>query len=877
MSEPKHPNTRQLAAQIVAYRRERSHYETYAKALERVLRKACKLSVPDAIVQARAKDVSSFAEKCVRKWDDYRPNPAEQMTDLCGGRVIVQTLQQVKAVRFFIEQNFTIRECDDKGLLLGERVFGYRDIHYLVQVRRDRAALIGFTPEEMNAIGKRVAEVQVRTWVQHAWADTLHDRMYKAPLKLSAEANRTGALLAAIMEDGDRAFDRLATEIDGMFANYVAHHGRKHVGEEIATLELLLKTEQDAAKRPQIALRLARLLGPYGKFEKAANVLEPYAATREATRCEILLELGYALCQTHRQRPSSRDYRRGQKYLEEVVEHCACGDFAMVPNLRRRNSNHARALARLAWTWEAVASGEGQALRRYREALEMEPGNPYLLASQLGFEIFILHSNEMVDSMRSTIRQAIDTCRQHAIAGTERPYAWFVGGRLSLLLGNADEAIGWYARGLRHMFDPDTCVPTQVLDDEVQWIQRIHRGAEQFPREHQWIERLIELARNAHSLAEKEANGLSTDASPRVLVVAGGAARMDSKTVQKVRPLVRAALGVFEGKVVSGGTAVGVPGLAGEVAQELRRRGHKRFELVGYRPASLPDDAPADERYDRFVKFAREASFSPEQILKTWEDLIATGIKPCQVLLLGLGGGRLTAVEYYLALALGASVGVVQLPRPAAVPGTITSTITDAEAILNDPLWKGTASLFPIPYDIPSVRAFVCPAKRLVTPEKLEKMAMAFHERYVTQSKSKLPANMRSWSDLDKTFQKANREQARYAVEILRAAGFDVQRVRQRVRTSVEFTPGQIEIMASLEHGRWNIERLRDGWRPGKPRDDGTKIHDCLVAWKALPGSIKEYDRAAVRAFPEILAKAGLQVIGTMKKASRKPSDPRKR
>jgi len=37
--------------------------------------------------------------------------------------------------------------------------------------------------------------------------------------------------------------------------------------------------------------------------------------------------------------------------------------------------------------------------------------------------------------------------------------------------------------------------------------------------------------------------------------------------------------------------------------------------------------------------------------------------------------------------------------------------------------------------------------------------------------------------------------------------------------------------MAELEHGRWNIERLRDGWRPG-PRADEKKIHDCLVAWE---------------------------------------------
>jgi hypothetical protein len=53
---------------------------------------------------------------------------------------------------------------------------------------------------------------------------------------------------------------------------------------------------------------------------------------------------------------------------------------------------------------------------------------------------------------------------------------------------------------------------------------------------------------------------------------------------------------------------------------------------------------------------------------------------------------------------------------------------------------------------------------------------------------------------------------------------------------------------------------MREGWRHGKSRDDSRRIHDCLVSWKELPDEIKHYDRDAVRAFPEILAKVGLEV-----------------
>ena len=87
-------------------------------------------------------------------------------------RVIVQTAEQVKAVQMFIEANFTVLQKDDKGLAPSESTFGYRDMHYLVQLPPEGDATFGITPAERQAIGSRRAAFQVRTWLQHAWADT---------------------------------------------------------------------------------------------------------------------------------------------------------------------------------------------------------------------------------------------------------------------------------------------------------------------------------------------------------------------------------------------------------------------------------------------------------------------------------------------------------------------------------------------------------------------------------------------------------------------------------------------------------------------------------------------------------------------------------
>jgi hypothetical protein len=50
---------------------------------------------------------------------------------------------------------------------------------------------------------------------------------------------------------------------------------------------------------------------------------------------------------------------------------------------------------------------------------------------------------------------------------------------------------------------------------------------------------------------------------------------------------------------------------------------------------------------------------APEQIFRYWSDLLAAGAKPQDVLLLGFGGGALSALEYRIAISFGASVAVV--------------------------------------------------------------------------------------------------------------------------------------------------------------------------------------------------------------------------
>ena len=838
---------------IQEYVEERPHYKTFADALERILKNACKLSIPEVIVQARAKGVSSFAEKCVRKYEKYGDDPVHKMTDLCGARIIVHTLEQVQAVRQYIEANFKIIERDDKGLLLGETNFGYRDMHYLIKLNPENAISLGFTKNEISEIDQRIAEVQVRSVVQHAWADILHDRMYKAPLKLSSEAKRTGALLAAIMEDGDRSFNELALEIDGMVANYSAYASKEDVENKIEEQILILDSEQDDDKKPAIALSLARLQKTCGRHKEVVKLLKPFAKTDDAVADELLLELGDAICRVNRNKPDSTTYRKGQKYLETVIEHCKNPDLRFVPNTRKQKSLLARAYYKLAWSWEMVTDNQGKACLYYRKAIETEPANPYYLSSQLGFEIFSQRNDSMIHSMKSTIMQAIQICRDHAAASTELPYAFFTAGRLSLLLGQAYEAIGYYARALRYYYDEKSCVSPTVLDDEKEWVRNIHFGTTETISDHQWILQLFDLAKvfNIKGKAKDD----KTQYKPQILVVAGGINAISKCLLDQSHDMLKKALPYFSGIVISGGTKVGIPGCIGKVASELAAENNKHFELIGYSPYDPPSSTAIDEvNYDENVKVEGDRDFSPNQIFRMWSDFADQGYKAKQVQLIGFCGGELTKVEYYIALAMGAEVNEVQV------------TDGSCELLAKDTIWQDVEQFNALPWDEASIQALLNVSGNQFEKEVLKNMAQAFHNKFVKNNAKRMPSNMKPWDILDETYITANLEQAQYAVEILKATGFTVSPSDNP--KLIDFTSDKvtdeikdkIKEMAELEHGRWNVERLRNGWRPGDYKDEDKKIHNCLVPWKQLPDDIKQYDIWSVQAFPEILAKAGLEI-----------------
>jgi hypothetical protein len=150
-----------------------------------------------------------------------------------------------------------------------------------------------------------------------------------------------------------------------------------------------------------------------------------------------------------------------------------------------------------------------------------------------------------------------------------------------------------------------------------------------------------------------------------------------------------------------------------------------------------------------------------------------------------------------------------------------------------------------------------------LVPDLRETIAKAIHEAYRHAWRGKvrnIDLSIAKWDKLPDYLKESNRQQADHMFDKLHRIGCTVRKVTDRDIVLMTFTEDEIEIMAEMEHTRWNEERLRDGWRWGKKRDIIKKTSPYLVGWSELLEDVKERDRQTVRKIPEFLAKVRLEI-----------------
>jgi len=808
--------------QIKKYRDIFPRYEAYAQVLQKVLEKAAKKYAPLAIVQTRPKLIASFAEKSQRKKNKYRDS-VNRMTDLCGGRVITQTRMEVEAICQFLESHFDIDwdNTIDLSQHLKPTEFGYRSIHYIVKFKPGVFPTKDIDVEIHQEVFGLKAEIQVRTILEHAWADIAHSMSYKGAFKIPDKWERELAGLAATLEGADSSIARIQAGLQRYATSYGAYMTEEEMRDEIDKLEVILEHDPENA---ELATRIGKLAITLGDWQKAVNVLSRYV---DSEYQPALRELGIAVCKLHRAKPDSPEYRQGQKYLEA----------ASMPPYRDSDT-----IASLAGTWKGI--NEDKARELYRQAFEVDPSDPYPLGNYLEYELTYRQDTSLVQLIRPVVDVAIERCRDQANVGMNLPWAFYDMGEFYLLLGKPYESLAAYAKAVQ------LSIADWMIDTSLGFLEKLAIVRDALPG-YEWVQKLL-LVGQAVKFRTDEAiervkklvsSGHKQIPGPVVIVAGGGDINVEQQ-MQDYRQLVLEAFGDFKGTIISGGTTTGVSGVVGDAGQKYG----DGILTIGYVPRKPP--ATIDKRYSE-IRYTKDGGFSILESLQSWIDLITSGIYPPQVKLLGINGGAIAAAEYRIALALGAHVAIIK------------DSGREAAKLLQDNDWGTSKMLVNLPADGMTLRAFIGSGIPKLAPDLRETIARAIHGDYrrvrISGAWSQEPS-VAEWDKLLDYLKESNREQADHIFEKLHQIGCTVHKVSNRDIAPMTFTKGEVEIMAEMEHARWNVERLLDGWRWGEKRNVTKKISPYLVPWSELSDDVREWDRQTVRKIPEFLAKVGLEV-----------------
>ncbi|MBD8205958.1 hypothetical protein IFU08_08100 [Microbacterium sp. CFBP 8790] len=130
--------------------------------------------------------------------------------DMLGVRVVTYLASDVDTVVDVLRANFDVDEerSLDKLTGLDPDRFGYLSYHLVAKLDDVRAGFAEWAPYRDVYF-----EIQIRSILQHAWAEIEHDLGYKSTSGIPAQLKRRFARLAGLLETADSEFDAVSREV----------------------------------------------------------------------------------------------------------------------------------------------------------------------------------------------------------------------------------------------------------------------------------------------------------------------------------------------------------------------------------------------------------------------------------------------------------------------------------------------------------------------------------------------------------------------------------------------------------------------------------------------------------------------------------------
>lgn len=211
---------------LAAYRTHHDALHRAAAAIETSLHeelRAARLEVH--FVASRVKTEPSLRAKLARPDKTYRT--LWDVTDLVGLRVSTYFEDTIEDVARLVEGLFVVdfRHSTDKLRFRDHGRFGYRSMHYVCAM-----------PDELPREAR--FELQIRTALQHAWAEVEHDLGYKAENVVPEIIKRRFSRVASLLEIADQEFVSIRRDLRA-YRDAAHEHLARGDGDEALPLDAL--------------------------------------------------------------------------------------------------------------------------------------------------------------------------------------------------------------------------------------------------------------------------------------------------------------------------------------------------------------------------------------------------------------------------------------------------------------------------------------------------------------------------------------------------------------------------------------------------------------------------------------------------------------
>jgi putative GTP pyrophosphokinase len=185
-------------------------FDAYGRKLESLiadLLEAKSIPVHSVTYRVKKKDSARRKQAQLRQ----RDKPIDDVHDFLGLRVITYFADQVDQVAEIIEDEFAIdkKKSTDKRKALDPDRFGYVSLHYIAAMSDKRSGLVEW--QQFDGAG---FEIQLRSILQHSWAEIEHDLGYKSPTAIPQAIKRRFSRLAGMLELADDEFSGIRTALE---------------------------------------------------------------------------------------------------------------------------------------------------------------------------------------------------------------------------------------------------------------------------------------------------------------------------------------------------------------------------------------------------------------------------------------------------------------------------------------------------------------------------------------------------------------------------------------------------------------------------------------------------------------------------------------